>query len=127
MVDQLVKLERVDLAAIQPLEPFPHMVKKPSQLLIVISADQLPRGPAPSLLTFNVTNPDRIAHGSNLPPIDLLAKCCLDLLLTPIHVCFGVREELLGEPQPTADGFRSARRLCLPPLRRRGPAWAWAG
>ena len=75
-MDQLVKLERVDLAAIQLFEPFPHVVKKPSQLLIVISADQFPRGPAPSLLTFNVTNPDRIAHVSNLPPIDFLAKCC---------------------------------------------------
>ena len=61
--------------------------------LIVISVDQLPCGPAPSLLTFNLTNPDRIAHGSNLPPIDGLAKCCLDRLLTPIHVCLGVRDE----------------------------------
>ena len=67
-MDQLVKLRRVDLPAIQLLEPLPHMIMQQPQLFVVIPADQLPRRPPPSLLTFDLTNPDRIAHRSKHTP-----------------------------------------------------------
>ncbi len=63
-MDQLVELKRVDLATIELLEPLPHMIKQQSQLFVVIPADQLPRGPPPSLLTIDLPDPDRIAHGT---------------------------------------------------------------
>jgi hypothetical protein len=40
----------------------------------VIPADQLPRRPPPSPPAFDLPNPDRIAHKSKLPPINLPAK-----------------------------------------------------
>ena len=76
-MDQLVKLKRVNLAAIELLESLPHVIKKQSQLFVVIAADQLARRPSPSLLTFDLPDPDRIAHASNLPLIHTTAKCRL--------------------------------------------------
>jgi hypothetical protein len=50
------------------------MIKKPPQLFLVIPADQLPRSPTPSLLTFDLSNPNRIGHSIKLPPITMRAK-----------------------------------------------------
>jgi hypothetical protein len=40
-VDQLVELERVDLAAVKPGEALAHMLEQAPQLLVVVGADQL--------------------------------------------------------------------------------------
>lgn len=71
-MDQLVKLERVDLLAIQLAEPVPNMIQKQTQLFFVVAADQLPRSPPPCFLTLDLSDP---GHRLKLPPINTLAKC----------------------------------------------------
>ena len=58
-MDQLVELERVDLAGVKPYEPLPgggggggppDMLEQQSQLLLVIAPNQLARRPALSMI-----------------------------------------------------------------------------
>ncbi len=49
-MDQLVELERVDLAGVKPYEPLPDMLEQQSQLLLVIAPNQLARRPALSTI-----------------------------------------------------------------------------
>ena len=67
MVDEIVKVERVDLASIKPLKPHPHMLEKQAQLLLVVPADQVASRPAPRLLAFNIPDADAVAHVRNVP------------------------------------------------------------
>ena len=40
-MDQLIELERIDLAAVQPSKALAHVLKQPLQLLVVVGADHL--------------------------------------------------------------------------------------
>jgi hypothetical protein len=40
-VDQLIEVERIDLAAVKPSKALAHVLKQPPQLLLVVGADQL--------------------------------------------------------------------------------------
>ena len=37
-MDQLIELERIDLAAVQPSKALAHVLKQPLQLLVVVGA-----------------------------------------------------------------------------------------
>jgi hypothetical protein len=49
-VDQVVELERVDLAAVESREAVPHVLKQAPQLLVVVGADQLTSRASPHSL-----------------------------------------------------------------------------
>jgi hypothetical protein len=63
VVDQLVELERVELAGVQPREALAYSLKQRAKLLLVVGADQFSgRTPAGALPVANTAFPT-VAHG----------------------------------------------------------------
>jgi hypothetical protein len=61
-MDEVIKVEEVDLACVKPLEALPHPLQERSELFLVIAADQLLFRPAPLLRVLDVCDPDLVAH-----------------------------------------------------------------
>lgn len=67
MEDQMIEIERVDLAPIKPGETFPEMILEVSELLPVIGEDHLAIGFAPRSFLFTSRVTPARGHGPNLP------------------------------------------------------------
>ncbi|MDQ6775653.1 MAG: hypothetical protein M3071_05395 [Actinomycetota bacterium] len=65
-MDEIIKLEHIDLPGIAPGEPATPMLHKPPESLLVIRADQLPRGTPPRPLALSMTTVKAAAHNENV-------------------------------------------------------------
>ncbi len=65
-MNQLVQVERVDLASVHLREAFADVVEEEMQLLLVILADQLTRRTTTCLFVLDISDPDTIGHTRNL-------------------------------------------------------------
>lgn len=76
MVDQLVEIENVDLAGVQPDEPFPSPVQEQPQLLLVISGNQGSRLPTTGALAYPINGRLCLIHpteATSRPPVTIMA------------------------------------------------------
>lgn len=62
VVDDGVKVERVDLARVELLEALTNALGEDPELLLVIAADHLPRRPASRFVSFDIPDTSGVVH-----------------------------------------------------------------
>jgi len=63
-VDEIVEVERVDLARIELLEAVADTLEQQAHSVLVILADHHPGCPAPGFVVLDVAKPNRFSHGA---------------------------------------------------------------
>jgi hypothetical protein len=66
-MNQLVEVERVDLASVHLRETIAYVVEEETQLLLVILADHLTRRATTRLFVLDISDPNTFGHTRNLP------------------------------------------------------------
>jgi len=67
VMNQLIQVERVDLAGVHLRKAIADVVEEETQLLFVILANHLTRRPAARLVVLDISDPDTFGHRRNLP------------------------------------------------------------
>jgi hypothetical protein len=67
-VDQVVEFKRIDLAAVKPTEALAHALQQPTQLLVVVGADQITSRSTTSPLTGHRSAVPTNAHHQTVTP-----------------------------------------------------------
>ena len=73
VVDEIVELERIDLATVKSREPFADAFEQLTQLLLVVFADDLARGAPPRALCQSTGVGAITAHGPHATPNSAIA------------------------------------------------------